>query len=249
MTRVATARDALGELRRAGLLTLTGPATGPVPGLASLVAGEDIRGSWWGHASGAAIFNVASELGDHPDVIVCKLVAGKVTFVHRRLWPALRRYVTDAGRRERLSAHLPARARKLLEEAGRGDVRIDLVLARDPVHRREWSRAKNELVRRSLVAADEVHTEAGRHSTVLRSWESVFASRNAAPALRSLEEAVAILEKAGAAVGLATESGRSRGPRASGTVARGARSNTPGGSGSPGPRGTPSRSRSRRPRQ
>ena len=25
----------------------------------------------------------------HPDVLVCKLIGGKVTYVHRRLWPAL----------------------------------------------------------------------------------------------------------------------------------------------------------------
>jgi hypothetical protein len=28
-------------------------------------------------------------IGDSADVLVCKLVAGRVTYVHRRLWPAL----------------------------------------------------------------------------------------------------------------------------------------------------------------
>ena len=29
------------------------------------------------------------QAGDSPDILVCRLVAGHVTWVHRRLWPAL----------------------------------------------------------------------------------------------------------------------------------------------------------------
>lgn len=64
-------------------------ARGPVPSLAEEIAGEPIRGSWWGHPKAHEIFHVAEALGESPDVLVCKLVDGKVTFVHRRLWPAI----------------------------------------------------------------------------------------------------------------------------------------------------------------
>ena len=64
-------------------------ARGPVPSLAEAVAGGPIRGSWWGHPKGRAIFRAASAVSEHPDVLVCKLADGKVTYVHRRLWPAL----------------------------------------------------------------------------------------------------------------------------------------------------------------
>jgi hypothetical protein len=64
-------------------------ARGPVPSLAEAVAGEPIRGSWWGHPKGQAIFLAAEAISESPDVLVCKLVDGKVTYVHRRLWPAL----------------------------------------------------------------------------------------------------------------------------------------------------------------
>jgi hypothetical protein len=52
-----------------------------------------------------------------PDVLVCRLVDGKITYVHRRIWPAL---VSFAGRfsRERLAAlnevHTPAGKHKVL---------------------------------------------------------------------------------------------------------------------------------------
>ena len=35
------------------------------------------------------IFDAAQTIRDSPEVLVCKLVAGKIPYVHRRLWPAL----------------------------------------------------------------------------------------------------------------------------------------------------------------
>ncbi len=64
-------------------------AQGPVPSLASEIAGEEIRGNWWGHAEAEQIWSVTRKLRDSQDILVCRLVGGKVTYVHRRLWPAL----------------------------------------------------------------------------------------------------------------------------------------------------------------
>jgi hypothetical protein len=66
-------------------------ARGPIPNVAELVAGEPIKGSWWGHRDGHAIFAVINELADSPDVVRLRLVGNKITLVHRRLWPALAR--------------------------------------------------------------------------------------------------------------------------------------------------------------
>jgi hypothetical protein len=85
-------------------------ARGPVPNLAEYVAGEPIRGSWWGHPSGHEIFAVLSRVLNSPDVIATRLINGKVTLIHRRLWPALVR-VADRFPKERLAAvdeeHMP----------------------------------------------------------------------------------------------------------------------------------------------
>jgi hypothetical protein len=64
-------------------------AQGPVPCLATAVAGEPIRGSYWAHPKANAIFQCSRAIRDSADVLVCRLVGGKVTYVHRRLWPAL----------------------------------------------------------------------------------------------------------------------------------------------------------------
>jgi len=64
-------------------------ARGPIPNLAELIAGEPIRGSWWAHPASPEIFAATMAVRDSEQVVTLRLVFGKVTFVHRRLWPAL----------------------------------------------------------------------------------------------------------------------------------------------------------------
>ena len=78
-------------------------ARGPIPNVAELVAGERISGSWWSHPASHAIFAAINDLADSPDVVRLRLVNGKVTFVHRRVWPALVR-VSDRIPAERLAS-------------------------------------------------------------------------------------------------------------------------------------------------
>ncbi len=82
-----TPRVALALIRRHGVV-LEG-ARGPVPNLAEAIAGERIHGSWWGHAKGQEIFRLTRAVRDSGDILVCRLVGHKITYVHRRLWPAL----------------------------------------------------------------------------------------------------------------------------------------------------------------
>jgi hypothetical protein len=82
-----TPSEGLAFVERHGIVLQA--ARGPVPSLAEAIAGGPIRGSWWGHPKGHEIFRVAEAVSDSPDVLVCKLVGDKVTYVHRRLWPAL----------------------------------------------------------------------------------------------------------------------------------------------------------------
>ena len=80
-------REAIAFVKRHGVVLQA--ARGPVPSLAEAIAGGPIGGSWWGHAKGRIIFQAAQAVCDSPEVLVCKLIDGKVTYVHRRLWPAL----------------------------------------------------------------------------------------------------------------------------------------------------------------
>jgi hypothetical protein len=106
-----TSRRALAFIRRHGVVLES--ARGTVPSLAEVVAGEPVRGSWWSHPKNDEIFAVTRAVRDSNDVLVCRLIQGKVTFVHRRLWPAL---VRAAGR---LPAARLAQLREVHTTSGR----------------------------------------------------------------------------------------------------------------------------------
>jgi hypothetical protein len=82
-----TAQQAIDFVKANGIVLES--ACGPVPSLAAAVAGEPIRGSWWKHAKTRQIFRCSRAVRASNDVLVCRLLGGKVTYVHRRLWPAL----------------------------------------------------------------------------------------------------------------------------------------------------------------
>ena len=60
-------------------------------------SGNRSRGSWWGHPEHDEIFRVLNEATSSDQVVRLKLVDGKVTLVHRRLWPALVRVADQLG--------------------------------------------------------------------------------------------------------------------------------------------------------
>jgi hypothetical protein len=80
-------------------------ARGPVPNLAEAVAGERIRGGWWKHPKGHDIFVATRIVRDSPAVLICRLVDGKVTYIHRRLWPALVRVAEKLKKKSLAAIH------------------------------------------------------------------------------------------------------------------------------------------------
>jgi hypothetical protein len=93
-----TPRAAIAFVSRHGIVLES--ARGPVPNLAEAVAGRPIKGSWWGHPKGHQIFGLTRSVRASPDVVTCRLINGKVTYVHRRVWPALVRLASRFPRRD-----------------------------------------------------------------------------------------------------------------------------------------------------
>lgn len=162
-----------GALRRCGLLL---HADNRLPSVAALVAGEPIRRSWWAHPSSRDIFRAASRLAARPDVIAAKLIARKVTFVHRNLWLAL--WTVGTAREPWQTVALSPLAAALLERvAQEGRVRIDELShggelpSRPAANSHEISAAARELESRLLVFAEQFHSESGAHSKWLESWK------------------------------------------------------------------------------
>lgn len=121
------------------------------------VAGEPVRGSWWSHPKGKAIFAAGVAIEESGEAVACKLFEGRSAWVHRRLWPALARVVTDPGWRAERVARLTPEARALLERVeAEGEVRNP---PKEP---------RAELEATMLVHVTSEHE--GRHVAVLRPW-------------------------------------------------------------------------------
>ena len=86
-----------------------------IPSLAAAVAGESIAGSWWGHARGRDIYRALVAVYAAPDIVATRLVDGKITLIHRRLWAPLAT-LTYA---ERIDRARMARVTQEHTEAGR----------------------------------------------------------------------------------------------------------------------------------
>jgi hypothetical protein len=106
-----TSRQAVAFIRKHGVVLEA--AQGPVPSLVAVIAGEPVRGSWWSHPKSHEIFAVTRAIRDSDDVLVCRLIKGKITFVHRRMWPAL---VRAAGH---LPSHHLSQVREVHTNSGR----------------------------------------------------------------------------------------------------------------------------------
>ena len=196
-----TVRDeaqALALLCARGVLSLT-----HAPGLVSLVeavAGAPVAGSWWSHPAGDLIYQLVTALEEAKDVLGAKVAAGKMAFVHRRLWPALVRVATDDARTTRLVKTLTAPSRALYREVERrGELRLDGAAIRGvPSDTKSRTKARADLETSALLLSASVHTDKGRHATLLRSWAAWTPAAVAKEAKKlGLDEAHAALAAAG----------------------------------------------------
>lgn len=71
-------------LARIGLLLLQHKE---LPNVVTLITGEHLSTSWWSHKQSQEIFACLESLDDV--ALATRLIGGRVTFVDRKLWPAL----------------------------------------------------------------------------------------------------------------------------------------------------------------
>ena len=170
------------QLTDDGLLLLS---DADLPSVSGLIANEKLRGSWWSHKHAQVIFSVAEMLEDHPDVLIMKLISGKVTFVHRALWDRI--YAIGVAREEWQLKRLSSPARALRDELDHEKV----------IQTNKRGEITRELENRLLIHAEQIHTESGAHAKIIETWPT-WAKRaglrarakNPATARRFLEQRV-----------------------------------------------------------
>jgi hypothetical protein len=111
-----TPKQALSFVKINGIVLESG--RGPVPSLAQAIAGKPIRGNWWAHPKGNMIFLCSRAIRNSKDVLVCRLIGGKITYIHRRLWPALLRLA------DRLDADRLAAIREIHTASGKHKIEV-----------------------------------------------------------------------------------------------------------------------------
>jgi hypothetical protein len=123
-----------------------------------------------------------------------KLISGKVTFVHRKLWPAL--LAIGMAREPWQTNGLSRKARNLLQIVDRkGEVRSDRLPASPKAKHSSWREAVRELEERLLVYAEEFHSETGAHAKRLESWKHWASHVDLNPGQVATEEAKDELKK------------------------------------------------------
>ena len=95
--RIPSAAEALKFVKTHGVVLES--ARGSVPTFVDFVAGEKVS-RWWSHPLSKPIFRLTRILRDSPDIATCRLVDSKITYVHRRVWPALVRLSSDFKKKD-----------------------------------------------------------------------------------------------------------------------------------------------------
>ena len=102
-----------------------------IPSLAAAIAGGPITGNWWSHPRSKEIFSITRAVRDSAQVLVCRIVDGKISYVHRRIWPALVRAEEHFPRRTlaRVQEMHSATGKHVLEETPFPDWVADKTMA------------------------------------------------------------------------------------------------------------------------
>ena len=87
MNKCATVTEALAFVRKHGVVLAS--AKGAAPRLTEAIIGKPIEGNWWTHPQSRRIYAVLRDVSASEEVLVCRLIDGKITLIHRRLWPSL----------------------------------------------------------------------------------------------------------------------------------------------------------------
>lgn len=180
----AATPEILADLSRLGLLLKQDKY---LPCVVTILVGGPLATSWWSHPKSHHIFQVLTEIAAHRDVLLTKLLGGKDTLVHRRLWPAFLSVATcgEPWQTQRLSKA----ARELLRQTTRGKAPVTSVGA--PVR---------ELASRLLVHTAEGHMPGGAHRLSVSTWPSWTARAGVTP-LSSVSDGREQLEAACQALG------------------------------------------------
>jgi hypothetical protein len=135
--RLPSPKEALRFVETNGIVLES--AHGRVPTFVDFVVGERLT-RWWNHPKGRMIFALTRAIRDSPHVLTCRLIDHKVTYVHRRVWPALVRLSGELNKHDLASireVHLDNGKHRVIQTAFPRWVPTDVIEASEQLTDRQ----------------------------------------------------------------------------------------------------------------
>lgn len=141
-----------------------------LPSVVGIVTGEKILSTWWSHKKGHEIFNILSEISEKDDILLTKMISGKVTFIYKNLWLE---FLTVANSNEPWQFNnLSVEAQALLKSIhSKGFIQTEKLPKDFFSTSRKMGDVVRELEKKILVCSYQTHTEQGFHAKVIENWE------------------------------------------------------------------------------
>ena len=144
------------------------------------------------------IFAVNERLDDNKDVLIAKLISGKVTFVHRQLWSHL--FAIGKEHASWQFKEIPREVRTLLNQIENAGTLTTADVLKPIRMTMKLGDAARALEKRLLVVGTQFHSDSGAHEKRLETWDHwaqrlkfIPDSITPAAARKNLEERLAVL--------------------------------------------------------
>lgn len=158
-------KEILKRLEEVGILMLQDKS---FPSVVSTITGKSIQGSWWGHPMANPIYNGLNWAIHRKSILSAKLLAKKVTYIHRRLYPLFFSIVNEV--RPWQTKGLSKEAMDLLKAIAERKNGIRSDDSELKLKHPSLKKHIDDLETRLLVYANEIHTESGKHAKELKLW-------------------------------------------------------------------------------
>lgn len=138
------------------------------PNIVSKIVNEKISGSWWGHPLANPIYNGLGWVEHNRNILIIKLIDGKVTYIHESLFADIYSIVSET--RDWQLKKLKPDELKLLKYIAKKNK----VLSDDPKLKELVKDSKKSfatLEKRLLVFSSEEHTDSGKHVKEYMPWK------------------------------------------------------------------------------
>ena len=164
---IADVDDGVAFIVTSGVVMASGKSS--LPTLTEAIVGHPIKGSWMAAPEVQRIYDLWHAIDARPEVTSAPLVQGKQVYVAAELSPSVAAIAADPDRRDRAVVALKPLERRLYDTVvDSGEVRVDEWTQISLLTTSQVRTARTKLAALFLVSSEELHTDAGYHTVVLR---------------------------------------------------------------------------------